>query len=80
MKPMAMPSAKADASAAIGRSAISRSTYSSSALKVSPSSFLDLLGQRLGAALRGIEHVIGRRVQKTRHLALERLQLVTQFA
>ena len=81
MKPMTTPSAKTEAIVAIGRSAISVSTWSSCSLRVSPSSFkaiLDLVGESVGAALGGVEHSVVTIVQEARYLVLERLQLITQ--
>src|SRR5260370_30723668 len=41
---------------------------------------LDLIGERFGAVLRGVEDSLAGGIEQARHVVLERLQLISQFA
>jgi hypothetical protein len=83
MRPTTTPSAKAEASDAIGRSEMMLSRLPSCSFKVSPRFIqrnLDLLGESLGAIFGGVEDALAGGVQKPRQVAFQGLQLVSQLA
>ena len=55
-------------------------SYSVAAPAVQRGCLTNLLGERLSLALRWGKHVVNRRVEEARHLALERQEFVTQIA
>ena len=77
MKPTTTPSAKAEASEAIGRSAMRPWSCSCSSLE-GLAEFgergLDLIGERLGTVFRAVEHLLAGGAQQACDVDLQRLQ------